>query len=144
MQTKYNDSIKLKNYQIFDLKYELNKQKNINNELHNRIQDISFISRRYTEEKLNYLKNKSYTGSFRVDYIDESQKTIGYLENGLERGNWYYYYSNGTVEKYVWEYVRIGAECCDGTTSSATGRGACSWHGGVCNWLYDYRRTEIK
>jgi hypothetical protein len=24
--------------------------------------------------------------------------------------------------------------CCDGTTSSATGRGACSWHGGVCNW----------
>lgn len=24
--------------------------------------------------------------------------------------------------------------CCDGTTSSATGRGACSHHGGVCNW----------
>lgn len=24
--------------------------------------------------------------------------------------------------------------CCDGTTSNATGRGACSWHGGVCNW----------
>lgn len=24
--------------------------------------------------------------------------------------------------------------CCDGSTSSAKGRGACSWHGGVCNW----------
>ncbi|TBO44260.1 tol-pal system YbgF family protein [Pedobacter kyonggii] len=24
--------------------------------------------------------------------------------------------------------------CCDGTTSGASGRGACSWHGGVCNW----------
>ena len=24
--------------------------------------------------------------------------------------------------------------CSDGTTSSATGRGACSWHGGVANW----------
>ncbi len=24
--------------------------------------------------------------------------------------------------------------CCDGTTSSAKGRGACSHHGGVCNW----------
>ncbi|WP_144009378.1 tetratricopeptide repeat protein [Pedobacter nyackensis] len=24
--------------------------------------------------------------------------------------------------------------CCDGTTSNAKGRGACSWHGGVCNW----------
>ncbi|KOY85065.1 hypothetical protein AD998_01890 [bacterium 336/3] len=24
--------------------------------------------------------------------------------------------------------------CCDGSTSMATGRGACSHHGGVCNW----------
>ncbi len=24
--------------------------------------------------------------------------------------------------------------CCDGTTSNATGRGACSHHGGVCDW----------
>lgn len=24
------------------------------------------------------------------------------------------------------------SRCCDGTTSSATGRGACSHHGGVC------------
>jgi tetratricopeptide (TPR) repeat protein len=24
--------------------------------------------------------------------------------------------------------------CCDGSTSSATGQGACSHHGGVCNW----------
>jgi tetratricopeptide (TPR) repeat protein len=24
--------------------------------------------------------------------------------------------------------------CCDGSTSYATGRGACSHHGGVCNW----------
>lgn len=33
--------------------------------------------------------------------------------------------------------ARIGAICCDGTRSYATGRGACSWHGGVCEWLYD-------
>lgn len=31
---------------------------------------------------------------------------------------------------------RIGAVCRDGTTSSATGRGACSRHGGVAYWLY--------
>lgn len=24
--------------------------------------------------------------------------------------------------------------CCDGSTSDAKGNGACSWHGGVCNW----------
>lgn len=36
--------------------------------------------------------------------------------------------------------------CCDGTTSNATGRGACSHHGGVCNWnspVYQtYRKYE--
>ncbi len=36
--------------------------------------------------------------------------------------------------------------CCDGTTSSAAGRGACSHHGGVCNWndpVYEeYRKYE--
>jgi len=29
---------------------------------------------------------------------------------------------------------RIGATCKDGTSSSATGRGACSHHGGVSSW----------
>lgn len=31
--------------------------------------------------------------------------------------------------------VRVGAICRDGTRSSATGRGACSHHGGVAQWL---------
>ena len=31
---------------------------------------------------------------------------------------------------------RRGARCHDGTYSGATGRGACSWHGGVAEWLY--------
>lgn len=32
---------------------------------------------------------------------------------------------------------RSGAICRDGTRSYATGRGACSWHGGVAYWIYD-------
>lgn len=32
--------------------------------------------------------------------------------------------------------ARIGAICKDGSRSSATGRGACSHHGGVARWLY--------
>jgi hypothetical protein len=32
--------------------------------------------------------------------------------------------------------IRVGAICCDGSRSYATGRGACSHHGGVCKWLY--------
>ena len=31
---------------------------------------------------------------------------------------------------------RIGAICKDGTTSTATGSGACSSHGGVDHWIY--------
>jgi hypothetical protein len=34
------------------------------------------------------------------------------------------------------EGIRIGAVCKDGTTSSATGSGACSYHGGVDHWIY--------
>src|SRR5690606_29647822 len=30
---------------------------------------------------------------------------------------------------------RVGAKCNDGTTSTATGSGACSHHGGVAYWL---------
>lgn len=33
---------------------------------------------------------------------------------------------------------REGAHCRDGTYSYATGRGACSWHGGVSSWDKDY------
>jgi hypothetical protein len=36
----------------------------------------------------------------------------------------------------VFSGVRIGAICRDGTRSNATGRGACSHHGGVDHWLY--------
>lgn len=35
--------------------------------------------------------------------------------------------------------IRVGAVCNDGTSSSATGRGACSHHGGVSYW-----RTKSK
>ena len=45
------------------------------------------------------------------------------------------YKKSSKKEKY-----RIGAICSDGWKSSATGRGACSWHDGVKEWLY---KTEI-
>ncbi|WP_421773727.1 hypothetical protein [Gracilimonas sp.] len=36
---------------------------------------------------------------------------------------------------------RTGARCKDGTSSSATGRGACSHHGGVSYWLTSTRES---
>jgi hypothetical protein len=47
------------------------------------------------------------------------------------------------LRKRVVGYV---TRCCDGSTSDARGRGACSHHGGVCNWnepVYEeYRKYE--
>ncbi len=31
--------------------------------------------------------------------------------------------------------TRVGATCKDGSTSTATGSGACSHHGGVASWI---------
>ena len=39
-------------------------------------------------------------------------------------------------QKEVYQ-IRVGAICCDSSRSYATGRGACSHHGGVCRWLYE-------
>ncbi|MBE8726195.1 hypothetical protein [Flavobacterium hungaricum] len=47
------------------------------------------------------------------------------------------------VKRRIAYYV---TRCCDGTTSSSSGRGTCSHHGGVCNWsepVYEeYRKYE--
>lgn len=42
----------------------------------------------------------------------------------------------GTYVEPEYSY-RIGAICYDGSRSYATGSGACSWHGGVYEWLYN-------
>lgn len=39
--------------------------------------------------------------------------------------------------------VRTGAKCRDGSNSSATGRGACSHHGGVSYWITS-KRSRVR
>ena len=63
-----------------------------------------------------------------------------YMPNTLERkGDYNYRPSITTPNKIKTNNLktRIGAVCKDGTTSRATGRGACSHHGGVSYWLYE-------
>lgn len=50
---------------------------------------------------------------------------------------------NRCLEESKYKY-RVGAICRDGWRSGATGRGACSHHGGVKEWIYKevYRKTE--
>lgn len=49
-------------------------------------------------------------------------------------------YKPGKVVINTYRY-RTGAVCKDGSRSSATGRGACSHHGGVSRWVYGSRES---
>ena len=52
------------------------------------------------------------------------------IENGNSKAQRLYNKINPLRKKIIGYVTR----CCDGTTSNARGRGACSWHGGVCSW----------
>lgn len=71
----------------------------------------------------------------------------------IENGNWFRIQFDG-VQGYVsGKYVkrgravvetyeiRTGAKCRDGSSSSATGRGACSHHGGVSYWVTETKKN---
>ena len=60
----------------------------------------------------------------------------------METGQWKVIDADGDEIHYSYTMERVGALCHDGTTSSATGRGACSWHGGVAEWLYEAVKTQ--
>lgn len=49
-------------------------------------------------------------------------------------------YTSKTVYKKT--DIRTGAICSDGSRSTATGSGACSWHGGVATWLTQTQTTS--
>jgi hypothetical protein len=76
----------------------------------------------------------------------EKKLAIDELKNLMAKGNkeaetlWNIY--NPILTK-VNGYI---TRCCDGTTSTAKGRGACSHHQGVCNWnepiIVQYREFE--
>ena len=48
------------------------------------------------------------------------------------------------VNPYINVIVGYTTRCCDGSSSSAKGRGACSHHGGVCNWNDPIYRKKRK
>lgn len=84
----------------------------------------------------NTIDNFQVDNSINSDYHIAHEDSSYELENGDISYNTLVSYD---VDDVVSAYVRIGAVCNDGTTSTATGSGACSWHGGVRYWLYGYR-----
>lgn len=88
------------------------------------------------EEELN----GEYASSY---YISSSKSSFQGFNNSQSKTTTDYRWQSTTTttptytpqSNYPVYQVRIGAICCDGTRSNATGRGACSHHNGVCQWL---------
>ena len=112
---------------------------------------ITFVS--YSQQGKTYhvtsstlnLRQKANTNSKVVDKLSlydnvvivDSASQLGWLrviaknKEGFVYGQ---YIAKGKCVVSIYE-VRTGAVCRDGSTSNATGRGACSHHGGVNYWL---------
>lgn len=101
-------------------------------------QEITYFPNGKIQSSANWLNGKQ-TGKY-LEYFSNGNISVkGYYNNNKRTGEWYHEYDNGYYEIERQELVRVGAICRDGWESSATGRGACSWHGGVDYWLYDKR-----
>ncbi len=93
------------------------------------------------------LKTIYYQRALCYEKKREHQLAVNDLNEAIKLGN---KDANKLYEKINPERKRIAyyvTRCCDGSTSNATGRGACSHHGGVCNWndpVYEtYRKYKI-
>jgi tetratricopeptide (TPR) repeat protein len=87
-----------------------------------------------------------YNRAICLSKLGKIQEAVNDCKAAMQMGNKeadQLYNKINPIRKRVAYYV---TRCCDGTTSSATGRGACSHHGGVCNWnepVYEeYRNYE--
>lgn len=110
---------------------------------------------KYTEAEKDYttlignshkLSDTYYQRALCYQKQNKKKDAISDLKVAMEKGNTdaeKLYNKLNPIKKRVVGYV---TRCCDGSTSSSSGRGACSHHGGVCNWnepIYDeYREYE--
>jgi tetratricopeptide (TPR) repeat protein len=74
------------------------------------------------------------------------ENAVGDLQSSINMGNADAEKMHNKINPIRKRVVGYVTRCCDGSTSSARGRGACSHHGGVCNWndpIYqEYRKYE--
>ncbi|MCO5249681.1 MAG: hypothetical protein M9887_12120 [Chitinophagales bacterium] len=76
--------------------------------------------------------------------IDSIQLAVNDLKQAIKLGNNEaepLYEKINPVKK---EFIGYSTLCCDGTTTSNRGRGACSGHKGVCNWNHKIYREYRK
>ncbi len=86
------------------------------------ISDQVELSKHYYERALCYEKLKK-----RQEAVNDLKESIALKNTEAEK----LHDKINPLKKRISYYV---TRCCDGSTSNAKGRGACSHHGGVCNW----------
>ena len=75
-----------------------------------------------------------------VEYLEEDGDWVKVKYDGKDGYVFKSYIKEGKAVVNSFQY-RVGATCRDGSSSSATGRGACSHHGGVSSWRYKTERS---
>lgn len=112
-------------------------------EIYRKLADYNFEKRKYDDAITFYTKiiergieldTHYYQRAVCHKKLNDKESAIGDLKESMALGHEEadkLYNRLNPERKRVVGYV---TRCCDGSTSNATGRGACSHHGGVCNW----------
>ena len=106
-------------------------------ELHYQSKEYDVAIQKYKElEQYHFGDTLNYQIALCYIALSDKATAVQYLRQAInqnsERADKLHNKIN-PIKKRVSYYTTL---CCDGTTSSARGRGACSRHGGVCNWNY--------
>lgn len=127
--------------EYYDIKNSIKtKGKVVNQKYHGKHQ--SYYENGSLESSKQY-ENGELSGKYIEYYQAGGKKIVGHYSKGDASDFWYSYDEDGDYKKYQYIVQRVGAICNDGTRSYATGRGACSWHGGVRYWLTESKKTFI-
>lgn len=107
----------------------------------------------HVNTKILNLRSEPNTESEIIDKLEIYDNVV--IVNDTIDAGWYQLNFEGTVGylaapnlkkgkcQISYYTVRTGAVCKDGTHSSATGRGACSHHGGVAYWKTKHQKSVI-
>ena len=80
------------------------------------------------------LKNVYFERAKCFEKVKERALAVRDLKNAIKLGNEDADKLHNKINPEKRKITGYVTRCCDGTTSNASGRGACSRHGGVCNW----------
>jgi len=113
------------------------------NEIHAQKAQLYVDQKKYDDAIVEYSQLINFKHNIEESYYQralcyQKQRKTQEAVNDLKQANALGYVEAGKLHEKINPIKRrvsyYETRCCDGTTSNARGRGACSHHGGVCNW----------